>query len=67
MASTPAFNRVHRRPLEGTRVRFLAEPLRFRVGPGILGRVFDGVGKVIDGGPPLAEEEAAPHSQLHRA
>ncbi len=44
--------------LEGTRVRFLAEPLRFRVGPGILGRVFDGVGKVIDGGPPLAASKA---------
>ena len=44
--------------LKGTRVRFLAEPLRFRVGPGILGRVFDGVGKVIDGGPPLAASKA---------
>jgi V/A-type H+-transporting ATPase subunit B len=44
--------------LQGTRVRFLGEPLRFRVGPGILGRVFNGIGKVIDGGPPLAAFKA---------
>ncbi len=46
--------------LKNTRVRFLGEPLRFRVGPGILGRVFDGVGKIIDGGPPLAASKALP-------
>ncbi len=40
--------------LAGTRVRFLGEPLRFQVGPGLLGRVFNGVGKPLDGGPPLA-------------
>jgi V/A-type H+-transporting ATPase subunit B len=40
--------------LAGTRVRFFGQPLRFQVGPGILGRVFNGVGRVIDGGPPLA-------------
>jgi V/A-type H+-transporting ATPase subunit B len=40
--------------LDSTRVRFLGEPLQFRVGPGILGRVFNGVGRIIDGGPPLA-------------
>jgi V/A-type H+/Na+-transporting ATPase subunit B len=39
--------------LEGTVVRLLDEPLRFGVGPGILGRVFNGVGQVIDGGPPV--------------
>jgi V/A-type H+-transporting ATPase subunit B len=44
--------------LAGTRVRFLGEPLRFRVGPGLLGRVFNGVGKPLDGGPPLAAERA---------
>jgi V/A-type H+/Na+-transporting ATPase subunit B len=44
--------------LQGTRVRFIGEPLRFRVGPGLLGRVFDGVGKPVDGGPPLAAEKA---------
>lgn len=40
--------------LEGTVVRFHGEPLRFGVGPGMLGRVFNGVGQVIDGGPPVA-------------
>jgi len=40
--------------LEGTVVRFRGEPLSFGLGPGILGRVFNGVGQVIDGGPPVA-------------
>jgi V/A-type H+-transporting ATPase subunit B len=44
--------------LDGTRVRFFGEPLRFHVGPGLLGRVFDGVGKPLDGGPPLAAQQA---------
>ncbi|MBI3045750.1 MAG: V-type ATP synthase subunit B [Betaproteobacteria bacterium] len=34
--------------------RFFGEPLKFALGPGLLGRVFNGVGQVIDGGPPLA-------------
>jgi V/A-type H+-transporting ATPase subunit B len=37
-----------------TVVRFLGAPIEFGVGPGLLGRVFNGVGQVIDGGPPLA-------------
>ncbi len=44
--------------LQGTRVRFFGEPLRFRVGPGLLGRVFNGVGQPLDNGPPLAAEQA---------
>ena len=44
--------------LLGTRVRFLGEPLRFQVGPGLLGRVFNGVGKPLDGGPPPAARHA---------
>ena len=40
--------------LSGTVVCFHGEPLAFGVGPGILGRVFNGVGQVIDGGPPIA-------------
>ena len=43
--------------LAGTAVRFHGEPLRFGVGPGLLGRVFNGVGQPIDGGPPLAARE----------
>lgn len=38
-------------------VRFLGAPIEFGVGPGLLGRVFNGVGQVIDGGPPLAVAE----------
>jgi V/A-type H+-transporting ATPase subunit B len=37
-----------------TRVRFRGRPLEFAVGPGLLGRVFNGVGEVTDGGPPIA-------------
>lgn len=40
--------------LPDTVVRFLGEPIEFGVGPGVLGRVFNGIGQVIDGGPPLA-------------
>ena len=43
--------------LAGTTVRFFGEPLTFGLGPGVLGRVFDGVGRVIDGGPPIAVRE----------
>lgn len=43
--------------LADTVVRFLGEPIDFGVGPGILGRVFNGIGAVIDGGPPLAVEK----------
>ncbi len=43
--------------LVDTVVRFLGTPIEFGVGPGLLGRIFDGVGKVIDGGPPLAAKK----------
>jgi V/A-type H+-transporting ATPase subunit B len=43
--------------LADTAVRFYGEPLHLGVGPGILGRVFDGVGRVLDGGPPIAVRE----------
>jgi len=46
--------------LEGTRIRFFGEPVRFRAGSGILGRVFNGVGRPIDGGPPVAAERSFP-------
>jgi len=46
--------------LEGTVVRFRGEPLSFGLGPGILGRVFNGVGQVIDGGPPVATHRSVP-------
>jgi V/A-type H+-transporting ATPase subunit B len=40
--------------LSDTRIRFPGQPLEFGVGPDVLGRIFDGVGRVIDGGPPVA-------------
>jgi V/A-type H+-transporting ATPase subunit B len=43
--------------LADTVVRFRGEPLTFGLAPGILGRVFNGVGQVIDGGPPIAARE----------
>lgn len=42
--------------LSGTRIRFFGEPLKFDVGKGILDRVFNGMGEVIDGGPPIAAD-----------
>jgi len=39
--------------LDGTRVRFRAGPLTLAAGPGLLGRIFDGLGRPIDGGPPV--------------
>lgn len=40
--------------LAETSVRFLGEPITLGIGPGILGRVFNGIGEAIDGGPPIA-------------
>jgi len=50
--------------LEGTVVRFHGEPLSFGLGPGILGRVFNGVGQVIDDGPPVAVHRKVPIESL---
>jgi V/A-type H+-transporting ATPase subunit B len=46
--------------LEGTVVRFFGEPLSFALSPGVLGRVFNGVGQVVDGGPPVAARARYP-------
>ncbi len=43
-----------------TVVRFIGEPLSFGLGPGILGRVFNGVGQIIDGGPPVPAGQRYP-------
>lgn len=40
--------------LHDLRIRFLGEPLHVALGPGLLGRVFNGIGQPIDGGPPVA-------------
>jgi V/A-type H+-transporting ATPase subunit B len=46
--------------LADTVVRFIGEPLSFALSPSILGRVFNGVGQVIDGGPPVAARARYP-------
>jgi V/A-type H+-transporting ATPase subunit B len=40
--------------LAETSVRFLGAPIAFGLGPGLLGRIFNGIGEPIDGGPPVA-------------
>jgi V/A-type H+-transporting ATPase subunit B len=32
-----------------SRVEFLGEPMKLRVGPGLLGRIFNGLGEPVDG------------------
>jgi V/A-type H+/Na+-transporting ATPase subunit B len=46
--------------LDGLRARFAGAPLTYGVGPALLGRVFDGVGRPVDGGPPVAVVEERP-------
>jgi V/A-type H+-transporting ATPase subunit B len=43
--------------LPDTSVRFRGEPLHFAIGPDILGRIFDGVGRIIDDGPPVSAHQ----------
>jgi V/A-type H+-transporting ATPase subunit B len=40
-------------PVDGTKVRFLGEPMKLGVSSEMLGRVFDGAGKPIDNGPKI--------------
>ncbi|MCR5613636.1 V-type ATP synthase subunit B [Treponema sp.] len=39
--------------LESSTIEFLEEPLELRVGPDLLGRIFNGLGEPIDGFPPI--------------
>ncbi len=41
----------------GTKVRFLGKPLELPVSEDMLGRIFNGLGEPIDGGPPIIAEE----------
>jgi V/A-type H+-transporting ATPase subunit B len=43
--------------LEETRIEYLERPLELRVGPGLLGRVFDGLGRPTDGYPEIVSSE----------
>ena len=51
-------------PLDGLRVgaevRATGAPLQVPVGPGLLGRVLDGLGRPMDGGPPLSGTATVP-------
>jgi V/A-type H+-transporting ATPase subunit B len=50
--------------IEGTRIRFLGQPLHIPVAEEMLGRIFDGMGTPIDGGPqPLADRDADVNGQ----
>ena len=40
--------------LDALAVRFRGEPISMGVGPGLLGRIFNGIGEPADGGPPVA-------------
>ncbi len=40
-----------------SRLRLLSEPILLDVGPGMLGRVYDGIGRPIDGGPQIAAHD----------
>jgi V/A-type H+-transporting ATPase subunit B len=40
--------------LSDVRVRFHGETMHFALGPGLLGRIFNGVGQPVDDGPPIA-------------
>lgn len=46
------------------KVRFLGHPLRFAFTPALLGRIFDGVGRPLDGGPSLSENLIDIHSPV---
>lgn len=43
--------------LESTKVEFLEEPMELRVGKGLLGRIFNGLGKPIDGYPEIISDK----------
>ena len=48
--------------LDGSRVVFAGEPLHIPVGPGWLGRVCNGRGEPVDGGPPVLSRRRSPVS-----
>ena len=58
--------------LNATTVRFVGEPLHFGLGPDLLGRTLDGIGRPLDSGPPLTIErrlriDGLPMSPVARA
>ena len=51
------FGGVSEVDLRGSRVRYRGETLKLPVGIDMLGRMFDGLGRPIDGGPPIVPED----------
>jgi len=51
------FGGVSEVDLRGSRIRFKGETLKIPVSIDMLGRVFDGLGRPIDGGPPIIPED----------
>ena len=64
MAVVQVFDGTTGLSIDGTRVRFLGDPLHIPVAEEMLGRVFDGLGRPIDGGPqPLTDKLADVNGQ----
>ncbi len=57
MAVVQVFEGTRGLDIKNTSVKFLGDTLKIGVSLGILGRVFDGTGKPIDGGPDIIPEE----------
>ena len=56
-AVVQVFEGTHGINVTETKIRFLGKGLTFGVSPEILGRVFDGIGRPIDGSPPPVPEK----------
>jgi len=59
-AVVEVFQGVDGLALADTRLRFLGEPIMLDVGQGMLGRVFDGIGRPLDGGPTIQAQARMP-------
>ncbi|MCL4389311.1 V-type ATP synthase subunit B [Candidatus Marsarchaeota archaeon] len=57
MAIVQSFGETRGMNLEKTKVRFLGTTAKLPVSTDMLGRIFDGVGKPRDGGPPIYSDE----------
>jgi len=64
MAVVQVFEGTSGLDVEGTAVRFAGETIKLAVSSDMLGRVFDGSGAPIDGGPPIIPED---HWDVHGA
>ncbi len=51
------FSRIQGISIDGSGIEYLEKPLTFRVGDGIVGRIFNGLGEPIDGYPPIISSD----------